>query len=66
MKARAEDRFRQILQTAAGDSEYQALQDRCIELDLPFLAAAGEGPPGRNGLHLRLGRIDSAADGDRL
>ena len=39
MEARAEDQFRQVLQTAAGDLEYLALQDRCVELDQPFLAA---------------------------
>ena len=44
MEARAEDRFRQALQTAAGDPEYRALQDRCVELDQPFLAAIGKLP----------------------
>ena len=44
MEARAEDRFRQVLQTAAADPEHQALQDRCIELDQSFLAAIGKLP----------------------
>lgn len=39
MDTRAEDRFRQVLQTAAGDPEYRALQGRCAGLDQPLLAA---------------------------
>lgn len=39
MDTRAEDRFRQVLQTAAGDPEYRALQSRCAGLDQPLLAA---------------------------
>ena len=39
MDTRAEDRFRQVLQTAAGDPEYRALQSRCAGLDQHFLAA---------------------------
>ncbi len=38
METRAEGRFRQIMQTAAGDPEYRALQSRCAGLDQAFLA----------------------------
>lgn len=39
MDMEALDRFRQVQSTASGDAEYLALQRRCAELDLPFLAA---------------------------
>ena len=45
MENLAQERFRQVLAAAAADEQYQALRNRCAELDSRVLDALEKLPP---------------------